>query len=222
LAIWRFSILLAPLIVAVIIAYLLNPLVIWLTQRTRLSRDLSAAVVYVIFLSVLFLIPFIGTPLIVQQVRQLDIDVQEIADQLRVPLSANLAALDSELDVESFSGSVGGSLEGLATWVATVAFSIAEGFIWAIFIIVVGYYLLREANNFNDWVDSWIPPDFLDLWAGDPGHYRGINCGQYDCALGYQERRATGTFGCPVRVNTQLGLWSFRSDRGALCFLSGV
>jgi predicted PurR-regulated permease PerM len=162
LAIWRFSILLAPLIVAVIIAYLLNPLVIWLTQRTRLSRDLSAAVVYVIFLSVLFLIPFIGTPLIVQQVRQLDIDVQEIADQLRVPLSANLAALDSELDVESFSGSVGGSLEGLATWVATVAFSIAEGFIWAIFIIVVGYYLLREANNFNDWVDSWIPPDFLD------------------------------------------------------------
>ena len=162
LAIWRFSILLAPLFVAVIIAYLLNPLVIWLTQRTRLSRDLSAAVVYVIFLVVLFLIPFIGTPLIVQQVRQLDIDVQEIADQLRVPLSANLAALDTELDVESLSGSVGGSLEGLATWVATVAFSIAEGFIWAIFIIVVGYYLLREANNFNDWVDSWIPPDFLE------------------------------------------------------------
>ncbi|HMQ51259.1 MAG TPA: AI-2E family transporter, partial [Anaerolineae bacterium] len=38
----------------------------------------------------------------------------------------------------------------------------AGGFIWAIFIFVVGYYLLLDANRFIDWVDSWVPPPFID------------------------------------------------------------
>jgi len=74
LAIWRFSVVLAPLIVAVIIAYLLNPVVNWLTRRTPLKRSLAAAIVYLSFLLILALIPSIGAPLIVQEIRQLDFD----------------------------------------------------------------------------------------------------------------------------------------------------
>ena len=86
LAIWRFSVVLAPLIVAVIIAYLLNPIVNWLTRRTPLKRNFAAAIVYICFLLILILIPSLGTPIIVQQVRQLDIDVQSLADQINEPL----------------------------------------------------------------------------------------------------------------------------------------
>lgn len=164
LAIWRFSIVLAPLTVAVIIAYLLNPVVIWVTARTRLKRNLASAGVYITFLLILILIPLIGAPLIVQQVQQLDIDVQDLAGQINGPLDNILSLLGVELtlDPESLAGSVGGSIDSVATWVANLAVGIAGGFIWTIFIFVVGYYFLKDADNFSDWVDSWIPPAYLE------------------------------------------------------------
>ena len=49
LALWRFSTLIGPLIVAGIIAYVFNPLINWLTRHTFLSRGLAVALVYILF-----------------------------------------------------------------------------------------------------------------------------------------------------------------------------
>jgi len=57
---------------------------------------------------------------------------------------------------------VAGSLDLLATWAANVAVNIAGGFIWTIFIFVVGYYFLTDMNRFSAWIDSWIPPAYLE------------------------------------------------------------
>ena len=162
LAIWHFSIVLAPLIVAVIIAYLLNPIVNWLTHRFSYKRRSAATIVYLAFLLILILIPSLGAPLLVQQFQQLDIDIQELADQFNEPLDINMFILGFNIDVGSVTGLVTGSLDNAATWAANLAVSIAGGFIWAIFIIVVGYYFLLDADKFSDWVDSWIPPAYLD------------------------------------------------------------
>lgn len=161
LAIWRFSVVLAPLIVAVIIAYLLNPLVNWLTQRTSLKRDMASAIVYIIFLLVLILIPSVGTPILVRQIQQLDIDVQEIVGQANETLNIEIFMPGFNIDLGSFTGLAASSLDGAATLAANLAVSIAEGFVWTIFIFVVGYYFLKDANKFTDWVDSWIPPAYL-------------------------------------------------------------
>lgn len=82
LAVYNFSVVLAPIVVAVIIAYLLNPLTNWLTLRTPFDRKVAAAIVYITFLLVLVLIPTILAPVIVQQVRQIDIDLKGITAQL--------------------------------------------------------------------------------------------------------------------------------------------
>ena len=79
LAIYRFSGVLAPFLVAVIIAYILNPPVNWLTARTPLRRGLAVTIVYIIFLLILALIPTIGAPILVAQVRALNVDVQDLA-----------------------------------------------------------------------------------------------------------------------------------------------
>ncbi len=166
LAIWQFSIVLAPLVVAVIIAYLLNPLVNWFSRRTRFRRGLIAALVYIAFLLVLALIPTLVAPLIIQQIRQLDFDAHEFNEQLdeavnyRLPIagvSVNMMAV-----VEPITGSLDTVFSPLATWAANVAVGIAGGFIWAIFIFVVAFYLLLDANRFISWLDSWIPPDYED------------------------------------------------------------
>jgi predicted PurR-regulated permease PerM len=166
LAIWRFSIVLAPLVVAVIIAYLLNPIVNWLTRSTPLKRGMAAVIVYIVFLLVLALIPSLGGPILVRQITALDVDVQDIAHQINEAMDyeftvANVT-VNLSLLIEPVTGSLDQIFSPLASWAADLAVGIAGGFIWAIFIFVVGFYFLLDADRFSDWIDSWVPPDFLE------------------------------------------------------------
>ncbi len=170
LAIWQFSIVLAPLAVAVIIAYLLNPLVNWLAIRTPLKRRWAALVIYIGFLLViLVLMPTLFAPLIIQQIRQLDIDVQMIVDQLEEAKDYQMTIAGFRFNMDALVEPVTGSLDQvfspLATWAANAAVQIAGGFIWAIFIFVVGFYLLLDANRFSAWLDSWIPPAYAEEFS---------------------------------------------------------
>ena len=146
---------------AVIIAYLLNPVVNWFTRRTPLKRGAAAAIVYITFLILLGLIPSLGAPLVIQQISQIDFDVQEIADQVNEAMDYQVAIGGLQVNmsglVEPVTGSLTDIFSPLATWAANVAVGIAGGFIWAIFIFVVGFYLLLDANRFSAWLDSWIP-----------------------------------------------------------------
>ncbi len=167
LAIWQFSIVLAPLVVAVIIAYLLNPLVNGLTQRTPLKRKWGALLVYIAFLLViLVLIPTLAVPIIIRQIAELDIDVQKIAEQLNDARAYEAIiggfVIDINAVVEPIRGSLNQVFSPLAGLAANVAVGIAGGFIWAIFIFVVAFYLLLDANRFSAWVDSWIPPAYAE------------------------------------------------------------
>ncbi len=192
LAIWQFSIVLAPLVVAVIIAYLLNPLVNWVTVSTRLKRRWAAPIIYVAFLLViLVLIPTIFVPVIIQQIRELDIDVQTIMVQLNsakdYPIIIGGINLDMNALVEPVTGSLDQIFSPLATWAANVAVEVAGGLIWAIFIFVVGFYLLLDANRFSAWVDSWIPPayeeEFRQLRSELDGVWKAYFLGQVTLAI---------------------------------------
>lgn len=190
LIIWQFSIVLAPLIVAVIIAYLLSPVVHWLTQNTRLKRGWAVVLAYITFLSVLGLIPSLGAPLIIQQVRQLDFDVEEITVQANEAIdSLNMLGvhINMEFLVQPILDSLDQIFSPLATWAANLAVGIAGGFIWAIFIFVVGFYLLLDAQHFNDWVDSWVPTvyweEFYQLRSEIDKVWRAYFIGQVTLAL---------------------------------------
>lgn len=166
LAIWRFSIVLAPLVVAVIIAYILNPVVNRVTHRTALKRSVAAAIIYISFLVLLALIPTLLAPLIVQEISQIDVDVQQLVELDGMLEESTWVIAGQEINVAALQETVEGSLatifSPLASAAADLAVGIAGGFIWAIFIFVVGYYLLLDANRFIDWVDSWVPAPFID------------------------------------------------------------
>ena len=50
LIIYRFQIIIAPLVIAFLIAFILDPIVDFLTKRTRLSRGLAAMLVFLVLL----------------------------------------------------------------------------------------------------------------------------------------------------------------------------
>jgi len=53
LAIWQFETFIPPLVVAVMIAYLLNPAITFLVARLKLSRGLSVGLIYLVLLILL-------------------------------------------------------------------------------------------------------------------------------------------------------------------------
>ena len=54
--IYRFSQIISPLVIAVILAYILNPLVRFLTTRAKLSRTLAVASIYLALVVILSLV----------------------------------------------------------------------------------------------------------------------------------------------------------------------
>ncbi len=166
IAVWKFSAVLAPLVLAVIIAYLLNPSVNWLTGRTPLKRIIAVAIIYISFLLlILVLIPTIIGPLMVQQLRELNLDAKELRS-LDESIEGSWVIVGYTVDLKTITDQISGSLDQMFSPVASVAadlaVGIAEGVIWTILIIVVGFYLLSDANRFSDWVDSWIPIAYKD------------------------------------------------------------
>lgn len=78
LAVWRFQTLIAPLIIAAIIAYFLDPLIAWLERSTHLSRGAAIGLVYPLFaLVVLALLVAAGVTMFNQALGLLGV-VQEI------------------------------------------------------------------------------------------------------------------------------------------------
>ncbi|MDM8519663.1 AI-2E family transporter [Anaerolineales bacterium HSG6] len=170
LVIWYFSMVLAPLAIAVIIAYLLNPFVNHLTAHTRFGRKVSSVFVYISFLIVLALIPTLAGPLMVQQMAEIDFDIQTLNQQLQEIIDHQQTSFGgTKIDLDELrqqaAKNLSQAVSPLAVIAADLAVGIAGGVIWMIFILVVGFYLLLDANRFSRWVDSWIPEVYYEEFS---------------------------------------------------------
>jgi len=164
LAIARFSRALAPLLVAVIVAYVLNMPTSWIARHTRIPRKLVAIVIYIAFYIVLGLIPAALTPVLIQQSRRINLDLRTINEQVANFITQPLVIFNLSLDLRDAAAEVTRALADMlspfASGAITVLFGIAEGVIWIIFIFVVGLYLLLDADTIRNWFDSLAPPDY--------------------------------------------------------------
>ena len=125
---------------------------------------MAAAIIYIIFLLMLALIPSVGGPVLVRQIQQLDFNVEQLT-ALNESLNYKFSIVGNDINLGTMTGQIMGGLAQVfspaASLIADLVLGTFLGFIWAIFIIVVGYYLLSDANRFSNWVDSWIPSDYL-------------------------------------------------------------
>ncbi len=176
---YRVRSLLPPVILALLLAYLLNPLVERL-MRLRLSRTLATVLTYFILLIILVL----GTSVLVQMVRQqvssINLDLQAIYDGLRQLIAdyPTIHILGFSIDLaaifESWQDSLQDSLAKLATdfpsrsveilfGVAGVAGTFVAGpLVWLIFILVVSFWVIKDADKMIGFVDGLIPSDYRD------------------------------------------------------------
>lgn len=170
---YRFQVILVPLVLAVMLAYLLKPVVEFLSRRTRLTWDWS---VNLIFLTLIALIVAASTALgfVLQQQAEglygtvLEI-VQDLPEQLAIwtaapvtvgPFTFDLSHFDLEPLYAQLLGSARSLLGQTGTLITTFFSRAVNALMWLIFVLAVSYYLLHDFPRLGPGIDRMAMPGY--------------------------------------------------------------
>ncbi len=163
----RFKGIIAPILMAFVVAYLLYPLAALVTRKTRLSWKLTVNLMYLLIVLILLALLTLGGVGLVQQVQNLINFVQNNIDQIPVffeditskvyvigPFTLDMSKYLSSINWETIGNQVLGYVEPalgqLGGVVGTVASSAAETLGWIAFIVIVSYFFLLESGGLRN------------------------------------------------------------------------
>ncbi len=155
---------LPPFIAAIITAYLFNPLVSWLYNKTRISKGLWIVVIYLLIFSLLYSIATWVWPRMITQYAELAawapsmvveltrlFEGRETLD-LGAGITLNLAPLEERLI--SAASDLGRTL---SSNVPRLVFSALEMIIFILVYLIITFYLMLQSNQLKRWVANLIP-----------------------------------------------------------------
>lgn len=171
LLLYRFRGVLPPLVLAFLLAFILDPVVDFLETRARLSRTLATALVFAGVVLLLLAAPAIAIPAVVRAVRSLNLDFLRIAADLERTFRQPVTVLGIEWDLQQVYLQLRDTLQTFARTVAAGTFNLVVGFastlFWLLFILLAAFYLTRDGDRLVQWLDTLPPPsmreDFVRL-----------------------------------------------------------
>ncbi len=159
----RFRNLIAPILMASVVAYLLHPVASFLTAKTHLSWKTWVNIIYLILVGILGTLLTLGGMELVQQVQNLirfiqnNIDdipsfIGDIASQISQigPSVPNSLEIDWSALGDQVLGYIEPALGSLGNMVGRIAGSAAAMIGWLIFILVVSYFFLLESGGLRE------------------------------------------------------------------------
>lgn len=157
LALYRVRALVVPLIMSFIVAYLVLPMVDFLHRRTRLSRNLSITIVYLLIAAILIAIPVGTIPQLIAQgnalVNNAPTYVEQLGDLLSEPLvlGGYTIPLD-DLPLEEAYASLSNNILDIVGTIGPQGFSLFGGLAsatlstlaWILIVLVVSFYFVKD------------------------------------------------------------------------------
>jgi len=162
---FRFSIVIPPFILSVILAFILSPLVGFLQARLHVSRLIATFLSYLIMLALVVVIPMVLVPLLANQVSRVDIDLQNVVQKIEALIGNQKIQLGGvTIDMTTLFDQAVGSLQGMIEPIVTQSLDLVIGVIssvvWVIFILVISFHLIKESDKLNRWLESLVPPSY--------------------------------------------------------------
>jgi predicted PurR-regulated permease PerM len=162
---YRFSVVVAPFVLAVILAFLLNPLVDRLERRLKVPRGLATLLVYLTLIALLILLPALIVPELVDQFQSLNLDLQQMVDGIQQAIGETIVIGGIHLD----SGQIIGQLQQALGTMAEPVFGQTVGLlvdaitslVWIVFIFVISFYLIKDSAKLWGWFEKLPPPEYL-------------------------------------------------------------
>jgi predicted PurR-regulated permease PerM len=163
---YRFRAIIAPTVIAVILAYILNPLVKFIQARTRLSHTWAVTILYLILIVLLSLVPAIFVPILVQEAREINVDVRQVTIDIRRFFDRPFVLFNYSFDVRSVYEEISGTLQNFVSTLVghslDILLGVAESFIWLFFILFISFYLLKDKDKLGRWISDLVPPDYRE------------------------------------------------------------
>ena len=156
-----FRLVIPPLVIAIIIAFVLSPVSRWLHRKLHLPRLLAIFLSYLLALLVLALFPGLIIPWIAAEFSNLNLDLQRIMLTIEEALGRQVTIAGFEIDTSALLEQLVAGLQGLVEPIIGQTLNLAVGIIssiiWVIFIVVVSFYLIKDAPQLGQWVQNHVP-----------------------------------------------------------------
>ena len=165
-AIFQFGQIIPPLLVAIILGYILHPFIELFEVRLRLSRTGAVLLVYLILIVMLLVGPAILVPVAIQEAQKIDLDLQQLTENITDFLAQPVVILNYSIDLLTLYNELIESAQDLispfAAQTVGLIFDVAGVFVWIVIVLVVSFYLLKDADAIVRAADRLVPPDHLD------------------------------------------------------------
>ncbi len=164
---------LAPLLAAIVIAYLLDGAVMWL-EGLGLRRTLATTLVFLVFMGAVLAVMVWLMPLVFRQAAQFFSEVPNMAtrgQQLLMQLPERYPDIVTEQDVVSIIGQIRGEMATLgqrilSTSLASVV-NLFTALVYLVLVPVLIFFLLKDKALLFAWVSNFLPEDrslALQVW----------------------------------------------------------
>jgi predicted PurR-regulated permease PerM len=169
LIVYRFQDVIPPLVIALLLAFILDPIVSFLNNRLRLSRGLASGLVIlalVIALLAAVATPAAAVPSIQRAVESMQEEATSVVTEISAFLRRPVEIMGYTLDLSEFYNELTTLLRSFISSVAegtlNVAINIASGFLWLVFILTITFYLLKDAQRIVAQLDKLPPKDYRE------------------------------------------------------------
>jgi predicted PurR-regulated permease PerM/phosphoglycolate phosphatase-like HAD superfamily hydrolase len=166
LVLYVFRDLLPPVALALVLSYLLKPIVDLAERRIKLSRTLATILIFLAILLLIATIPVYVVPYAVDQVRRLNVNLQQLTDSLIAFLSQPITILDRSFNLQDLVGDLDTAIQDLfqpfATQTVTFLFNVASSLLWTLSILVISFYLVKDADRLRAFLDRIAPPGYTE------------------------------------------------------------
>ncbi len=160
--VYQFRTLLPPLTLAVVLAYIVSPIADFLHHRLRLPHALAILLGNLSLFLFLLLIPLIIVPPLASQLSTLNVDLQRLLVAVDHLLQHDIAIGPYVIHLPSLVKQVPITfdqwVQPLLGQTLNIAVELLSSVVWIVFIIMVSFYLVKDAESFNRWVEDHVPP----------------------------------------------------------------
>lgn len=151
-----------PLAISALLAFVLNPIVVLVNQRTRLARHWVVLLVYLVALAFIVALALIILPNLPQHIDSLSVQLENIITQFNTsfeePISImgiqlSMATLVSLLPALSFNAAQ-------ADVIIDIIRSTSTNIAWVLIVLVTTYYLLQDWPRLKAWFLEIVPSEY--------------------------------------------------------------
>ena len=173
LLLYSFRTILIPIILVFLFAYIVAPLVGWLSRQLHIGRGWAVMIIYLIGIGALATLPAVTVPTMVSEfenlLRNLDaignraIGWLEQIDQYQIDLMGYTFSLPQfeppviSFELDKVLGLLDSTISPLAGGAFSVVKTVASGVGWLLFMAAMGFYLLRDADRLIPTVLNIVP-----------------------------------------------------------------